>query len=111
LPLSAAESVRVVPDSVMIPAALKIKALESTDGKTVWLGAAFNIVYSFILCSLAILLNLNNTDNTKVCSGILRRSLRLQCFDGYSIACAQVHNTALLNYNANTRPLLWLYFT
>jgi hypothetical protein len=43
LPLSAADSVRVVPASVMIPAALRIKALESTVGKTVWFGAAFNI--------------------------------------------------------------------
>jgi hypothetical protein len=58
LPLSAALSVRVVPDSVMMPAALKINALESTDGKTVWFGAAFNMVQSFIniCCGLAILL-------------------------------------------------------
>jgi hypothetical protein len=38
LPLSVADSVRVVPDSVIIPAALR-----ATAGKTVWFGAAFNI--------------------------------------------------------------------
>jgi hypothetical protein len=48
LPLSPADSVRVVPASVMIPAALRIKALESTDGKTVWFGAAFNMVFVLI---------------------------------------------------------------
>lgn len=49
LPLSAAESVRVVPASVIIPAALRIKALESTVGKTVWFGAAFNMVFVLYL--------------------------------------------------------------
>jgi hypothetical protein len=48
---------------VMMPAALKINALESTDGKTVWFGAAFNMVQSFIniCCSLAIWVKLRQS--------------------------------------------------